>query len=306
MGDSARVYRFGVFLFEVARLELSRAGRPVRLQPQPARVLALLLARAGRLVTRDELRHEVWSDDTFVDFDRGLNFCIAQIRAALSDDAGTPRYIRTVPKMGYEFIFPVDISPPEEGVGSVEQDHRPRHLSFWHPRSIGVVLAVLALLAAVGTATHLATKGRAGLPLVAVARFDNETGDPGLTRFADNLTDTVVEQLADNSEGQYGVVGNAAILRRPREQRDLSAIAASLRARYVILGQVQRDDRRLRVLAHLIRLPEQTHITVSRTDGVSDATLTIVDDVAGRIARAFAPRLRESGLRITSHALTTH
>src|SRR5438105_3596997 len=102
------MYRFGVFHFDADGLELSRDGRPVRLQPQPAQVLLALLANAGRTVSREELRQAVWHDDTYVDFDRGLNFCIAQIRGALGDDAVTPRYIRTIPKRGYEFVCPVD------------------------------------------------------------------------------------------------------------------------------------------------------------------------------------------------------
>src|SRR5438309_6172028 len=108
MAEAAATYRFGVFEFDARTLDLSREGRPIRLQPQPAQVLLTLVANAGRIVSRDELRQAVWRDDTYVDFDRGLNFCIAQIRSALGDDAGAPRYIRTIPKKGYEFVCPVD------------------------------------------------------------------------------------------------------------------------------------------------------------------------------------------------------
>src|SRR6184192_413916 len=79
--------RFGMFEFDPASGELRREGTLVRLQPQPAQVLAYLVARPGEVVTRDALRDAVWGDDTFVDFDRGLNFCIAQIRSALGDAA---------------------------------------------------------------------------------------------------------------------------------------------------------------------------------------------------------------------------
>jgi TolB-like protein len=126
-----------------------------------------------------------------------------------------------------------------------------------------------------------------------------------LTRFGDTLTDTVVERLTTASGRRYSVVGNAAILRWPRAQRDLRAIATSLGASFVVLGQIQRDDQRVRVLAHLIRLPDQTHITVSRTDGVADGTLAVADDVADRIADAFGPLLREPGAKPSSHALAT-
>ncbi len=80
---------------------------PVRLQPQPARVLAILVTHAGDVVTRDTLRQEVWSDGTFVDFERGLNFCVAQIRSALGDAADSPRFIETLPRRGYRFIAPI-------------------------------------------------------------------------------------------------------------------------------------------------------------------------------------------------------
>ncbi len=114
--DSGRCYgedvngraRFGLFEFDAAAGELTREGVPVRLQPQPARVLAILVAHAGEVVTRDTLRQEVWNDGTFVDFERGLNFCIAQIRSAVGDSADSPRFIETLPRRGYRFIAPVE------------------------------------------------------------------------------------------------------------------------------------------------------------------------------------------------------
>ena len=102
---------FGPFRFELTPGTLSRHGIPVRLQPQPARVLALLVSRAGEVVSRDELRQRIWSEGTYVDFERGLNFAVAHIRAALGDSAESPRYIETVPKRGYRFIAPVRRPP---------------------------------------------------------------------------------------------------------------------------------------------------------------------------------------------------
>src|SRR5262249_2936643 len=118
-----------------------------------------------------------------------------------------------------------------------------------------------------------------------------------LSRFSDNLTDTVTVQLTAVSGGRFDVIGNAAILRRPRQERDLRAIASSLNAGFIILGQVQRDQQRVRVLAHLIRMPEQTHITVSRTDDVPEATLAEADEIATKIARAFGRTLGDPARR---------
>jgi TolB-like protein len=98
---------FGPFHLDLASTELLRDGRPVKLQPQPVRVLALLAGSAGRLVTRDEIYSQVWRGETFVDFEQGLNYCIRQIRAALDDDARTPVYIETLQRRGYRFVAPV-------------------------------------------------------------------------------------------------------------------------------------------------------------------------------------------------------
>ena len=280
--------RFGVFAFDREHLTLTREGRPVRLQPQPSLVLAALLDSAGRLVTRDELQQAVWRDETFVDFDRGLNFCVAQIRSALGDDAAVPRYVRTVPKRGYEFICPIErevAAAPPTTVPAVPR----RSMSRW-----AIPVALLLVLAVAGLVTVVAIARRAGPPVVAVARFDNETGDPAVSRFSDALSDAVVVQLAAGGSGEYAVIGNAEILRRGREGRDLGAIGSQLRAAYVVLGQVQRDETRVRVLAHLIRLPDQTHVAVSRADQVADLTLDTVDGLASAIVKKFDARLRPS------------
>src|SRR5437588_9675507 len=98
---AARKVRFGLYEFDLDTLELRRDGSALRLQAQPKQVLACLVANAGRAVTREELRRAVWGNETFVDFERGLNFCISQIRSALRDDAANPTYIQTIPKQGY-------------------------------------------------------------------------------------------------------------------------------------------------------------------------------------------------------------
>lgn len=102
-------YRFDRFDLDADIGELRRDGLPVKLQPQPLKVLSLLVSHADRLVTRDALQSAIWPDGTFVDFQRGLNFCVAQIRGVLGDDAGAPRFIETVPRRGYRFVAPVQM-----------------------------------------------------------------------------------------------------------------------------------------------------------------------------------------------------
>lgn len=111
---------FGEFELEVGPDELRRQGRRVKLQPQPSRLLSLLARKAGALVTRDEIRRELWPEGTFVDFDQSVNFAIRQIRDVLRDAPDRPLFIETVPKRGYRFIAPVERrgvepTPPETG-----------------------------------------------------------------------------------------------------------------------------------------------------------------------------------------------
>src|SRR4051794_29425982 len=108
------VLRFGVFEMDSETGELRRQGRRVHITAQPFAMLWLLASRAGEVVSRDELRRQVWGSDTFVEFDRSLNFCIATIRAALNDNARSPRFIETLPRRGYRFLADVsrDAQPP--------------------------------------------------------------------------------------------------------------------------------------------------------------------------------------------------
>jgi cholera toxin transcriptional activator len=104
----ARIARFGVFEVDVAAGELRKSGARVRLQEQPFQLLLVLLEHAGTLLSRDELRQKLWTDDTFVDFDHSLNTAVNKIREALGDSASSPRYIETVARKGYRFVAPVE------------------------------------------------------------------------------------------------------------------------------------------------------------------------------------------------------
>ena len=100
--------RFGTFELDEEAGQLRRDGTPVRLSPQPFRLLVLLVSRAGELVTREEIRQQLWGNDTYVDFDQGVNFSVKQVRTVLHDDAERPLYVETVPRRGYRFIAPIE------------------------------------------------------------------------------------------------------------------------------------------------------------------------------------------------------
>src|ERR1700690_1415057 len=117
-----RVLRFNSFELDTHTGELRKRGVKLRLQGQPLQVLATLLKRAGDLVTREELRAEIWSADTFVDFDHSLHNAIARLREVLGDSAETPRYIETLPRRGYRFVGLVDGGAVSSPSGSAQPE----------------------------------------------------------------------------------------------------------------------------------------------------------------------------------------
>lgn len=124
--SAVRVFRFGIFEMDEAAGELRKDGRiQPRLREQAARILLMLLERPRELVRREELREQLWSADTFVDFDHGLNTAINQLRAALGDDPANPRFIQTFPRKGYRFIAPVEVSSANTAASSPAKSLEP-------------------------------------------------------------------------------------------------------------------------------------------------------------------------------------
>ena len=151
-----RLIRFGAFELDVVNGELRKGGVSLKILPQPLRVLLLLAERPGQAVTREEIQHCLWGENTFVDFERGINFCVNQIRTTLGDDAEKPRYVETLPRRGYRFIAPVSAVP----AAGVEQ-YIPKRFD-----SIAV------------------------LPLV------NATGDPESEFLSDGISESVINLLS--------------------------------------------------------------------------------------------------------------
>jgi Tol biopolymer transport system component/DNA-binding winged helix-turn-helix (wHTH) protein len=139
------VVQFGEFELDLRTGELVRDHRRVLLPDQPFRLLALLIRERGSLVTRDTLRHELWSDDTFVDFEAGLNAAIKRLRETLGDAAAAPTFIETLPRRGYRFIAPVEELPVfVPHVPEASAEGRPGR-----PRSLTLAVGLIAVGAAV-------------------------------------------------------------------------------------------------------------------------------------------------------------
>jgi DNA-binding winged helix-turn-helix (wHTH) protein len=118
--------RFGAFSADLTSGQLFKQGRRIKLQQQPFQVLAMFLERPSEVVTRDELQKRLWPADTFVDFDHGVNIAINKLREALGDSAEEPRFIETLPRLGYRFISPIKQDRTESGTAATAVARSPR------------------------------------------------------------------------------------------------------------------------------------------------------------------------------------
>jgi len=280
------IYRFGIFDFEVESGQLRKNARPLSLERQPARVLAVLLERAGEVVSREELRESVWGRETHVDFDRGLAYCLSQIRGALGDRSDNPRFVQTFPKRGYKFIAPVAVEPPLSTEGNPTDLPIPpmeaAKPEIPAPTRVlrSYILAAASLLLVMLAAWFFVNR-RAEAILIAVSVFDNETGVAEYDRPIAGLSDLVVTNLANLAPGRLAVIGNAEVLRRPRNIRNLKAVADGIHADYVLLGQLQQGETGLRFVTHFIRLRDMAHLKANRLqlsgNGISGLEVAVVD-----------------------------
>jgi DNA-binding winged helix-turn-helix (wHTH) protein/TolB-like protein len=292
-----QLLRFAEVEFDVKAGELRQDGVTTRLEPQPARVLAMLVERAGDVVTRTELQQHVWSGETFVDFERGLNYCIAQIRTALGDSASSPRFIETLPRRGYRFIAPVQGGPAVRQRSTVAG--LAKIIGFWVlmiASMIGTWMMVPTRRPQAGAASGAASKPAAAAAAaahpvrIAVALFDNDTKRQDYDQLAQTLTDATVARLASDPT-RITVIGNAPILRQVRSFRDVTAIGAALKTEHVILGQVQEIAGRLRVTTHLIRASDEGHVWARRFEPSESDMPTLDRTVADAVAGAVASKL---------------
>jgi len=221
---SGKVLRFGVFELDPETQQLRKAGVLLRLQPQPLKVLLVLISRAGQIVSREELRHELWGGETFVDFEQGLNYCIRHIRATLGDEAQTPRYVETIPRRGFRFIAPVEGLAQESPADWQPEAVVEKSVFFrrtWLALGASVLLATLASAVYVlrlRSAPHLTEKDT-----VVVADFVNKTGDPLFDDILKQATAIHLEQSPFlNILSDERVAATFKLMNRPSERLTLN------------------------------------------------------------------------------------
>lgn len=218
---------FGDFELSTRVGELRRDGRTIRLQPQPMKLLVLLVQRAGEVVTREELRAAVWGCDTVVDFDNGLNWSIRKIREVLGDDPLNPAFIETVPRKGYRFIASV-IGPQSQRVP------RKRARWFMQPSTLRVAVVLMVCFVSIGGA-YLQQRNVRPTTIV-VLPFDNLTGSAGQDFLATAATDQVITGVG--SRGELNVIDRMTAAKLKRSEECIIRIGEQLRADFVVEGSL--------------------------------------------------------------------
>lgn len=266
--------RFGPFELDPGTSELRRNGELIPLAPQPFRLLLALASRPGELLTREALQQRVWDEGTFVDFDRGLNFCILQVRTALGDDAKNPQFIETLPKRGYRFVG--QIEPEADGLKPVAP--RPQR---WRMAALaaGLIVVIFAI------AWQRTAEPPPSRPMIAVLPFDDLSATRS-TYLADGMTEELITHLGRIHPQRLGVIARTSVLRYAGTKKNVRDIGRELGARYVVEGSVRREGDRVRVTAQLIDTKDQTHLWADTFDRSGGGALGIQEDVAARIAGA--------------------
>ena len=256
-GRGQDLFRFGRFELDVRAAELRKDGIRIRLQGQPFDVLVMLLQRPGKVLTREELRRQLWPEGTFVDFEHGLNAAVKRLRAALGDNAERPRFVETLHRRGYRFIGPLE-PPPASPVGDASRvggnGSRKRRL------------AVLPFATLSGSADH--------------------------DYFTEGLREEMITQLGRLCAGRLGVIGRTSstlIQRTATQSRD---VGQALLVDFVVEGHVRREGDRVRITVQLVETRGETQIWGGVwTDRHLADCFQVQTDVAREIVQSVAVEL---------------
>jgi TolB-like protein/DNA-binding winged helix-turn-helix (wHTH) protein len=300
---------FGCFEVDLRTAEVFRNGRKLRLSGQSARVLVVLLQRAGQLVSREELRDLLWQKETFVDFDQGLNNCVNRIREVLGDSAGAPDWIETLPKQGYRFIAPIrpaeqvasraESSPemrgsvdllPADGIDASTKasiEITPARRKTWY---VGIILISAIILVAAFSYCKIRSTPDAGVAdihAIAVLPVTNLSGNSSQEFLSDGITDELITELARNTT--LAVISRTSSMRYKNRPSPLPVVARELGVDAVVESSLQRAGDRFTISAHLIAAKTDTQLWAASYEGdlsdLSRIPARVASDITARLLR---------------------
>jgi TolB-like protein/DNA-binding winged helix-turn-helix (wHTH) protein len=300
---AARTLVFGPFHVDVRTGELRNRGVRIRLQRKPFQILEVLLEHPEELIQREELRQKLWPDHTFLDFDHSVGTAMGKLRQALGDSAHKPRFIETLGNRGYRFIAPVT---ELQGMPRVDQNHPallPGHAGAvhelpakpaWFFRSVAdieILLARLGLARFLGQwpGVQPGTFRPDGTQSVAVLPLESLCNDQHHEYFADGMTDALITELAKS--GSLRVISRTSVMRYKKTRKPLPEIAQELKVEAVLEGTVMHSRGRVRISAHLIRVPSEKHLWAEIYERDMHDELALQAEVALSIANEIRVKL---------------
>jgi len=282
--DSAdEVAVFGRFQFEFSTSHLRKDGTRLRVEDKPVRLLALLLRRAGRVVTREELQTLLWPPGIHVDYEHGLNKSVNKLRFVLSDDPENPKFIETLPRVGYRFIGPVQIvagrEPTAPAAPSVSHEVQPHDPAAPSPDSsarqpdlvstpliktqtrrwilAGLAATILAILSVLVLKQANARHSHA-IRSLAVLPLRDLSPAPGQEYVADGITEELITSLAQSLP--LRVISRTSVMRYKQTSEPITQIARELGVEAIVEGAVARAGDRVKVTLQLIDATEDRHL----------------------------------------------
>src|SRR3984957_13620377 len=309
------VVRFGTYEVSLQSGEVRKSGLRIKVQQQPMKLLEILLERPGEVVSREELRGRVWTNESFGDFDQALNIAIAKLRTALEDSAENPRFIETLPKRGYRFIADVsvvdiDTSPkkPKSSAGNLPESQKQEREQEQEKTGAGReiqsggltiepaalksrlstqrVIFALALVLGLPILAILLFRSRGhaptGIRSLAVLPLENLSGDASQGYFADGMTDELITDLSQISA--LRVISRTSVMAYKGARKPLPQIARELNVDAVVEGSVLRSGDQVRVTAQLIEASTDRHLWSQSYEGELRDTLALQNKVARTIA----------------------
>ena len=301
---------FGAYVADFHSGELFKHGIRIKVQDQPFQILAALLEFPGQLVTREQLHKKLWSDDTFVDFDAGLNAAIRKLRDTLSESAEEPRYIETLPRHGYRFIASVEAipdpqpfisphkrvetlmakaetSPTPDGIGELPERVGP---GVWQLGRSGLWMALVLILGVLIAGMVITSRrsqffsARASTEIqsIAVLPLQDLSGDSSQEYFAEGMTDALITDLAQIKS--LRVISRRSSMQFKGTKKTSSEIGRELAVDAFVEGTVLRSGNRVRINVQLIRADNDRHLWAQSYDRSVSDVVALQAEVATRVA----------------------
>ena len=293
--------RFGTFEVDLKTGELRKAGMKQKLAGQPFQVLQALLQRPGEVVTREQLRDLLWPNHTFVDYHLALKKAVNRLREVLGDSADSPRFIETVPRLGYRFLAQV------QGIESPQASSAFKTPVRWK-LAVGLTCAIAAALLLGLNVGNLRTRifansGPPEIRSIAVLPLENLSKDPGQDYFSDGITDALTTNLAQISS--LRVISRTSAMQFRGNKQTLPQIGRDLNVDAIVEGTVARAENRVRITAQLVEASSDRHLWARSYERDLTDVLALQDEVARDIAEEIRIKLtpKERTLLTRVHAI---